>query len=235
MGALDIMNWLKIYDYKNLDGFLRSCKGQGGLGESVLRVTAAHLISVVPSVLILLVYVFFASSTVALTGTGGLGLVSLIGGIGIAGVIGILILGIVMAIIFFLLNNGVIHVIAGMLGGKGKYADLCFLISYVSAALALGGIAFMAVGLAGTVIPCISCILLIVELVFYVYILYANYKVLVVNYGLSSGRAIATLVIDMLLWLVVYTVLIIVLIVIGVLSIASLTSLAGMAGALPKG
>jgi hypothetical protein len=67
MAALDIMNWLKIYDYKNLDGFLRSRKGQGGLGEAVLRVTAAHFISVVPSVLILLAYVFFASSTVALT------------------------------------------------------------------------------------------------------------------------------------------------------------------------
>jgi len=225
VGALDIMNWLKIYDYKNLDGFLRSLKGQGGLGEAILRMLVAHIISAIPSLLILFAYVFLISGMAALSGAQGLALASFIGGIGVAGVVALFVIGLVVSVVSFLLNNGFIHVIAGLLGGRGSYTNLCHLISYISAASAIGTLVFMAVGLAGTIIPCISCILLIAELAWAIYMIYAQFKTIQVNYELSSGRAIATILIQMAFWMVVAFVIFAIILALGIISISSLASL----------
>jgi len=215
VSALDFSKWLKIFDYKNLEGFLRSEKGHGGTGEAVLRFLVSYMVYQVPITLISLVRILFAG---ALLGAASAALGGLVGGVGITATLISFAAGVVLSPLFFLIGNLTQHIIAGALGGRGRYSDFLHLDSYVSAASYLGALAIGIIPQLLTLIPAIgtllggglSCLLIPVAIIFGLYMLYASYKTIQVNYELSGGRAAAAFILNILLWIAIGLVILVI-------------------------
>jgi len=237
---LDINNWLKVFDYKNLEAFLKSQRDKGGMGEAIIRVIASFLVYQVPlTVISIIAVLIFGASAIAST-YGSSSEYSLLGGLiaggGVVLIIVFFFISLILAPIFFVIGNGVLHIIAGLLGGKGKFENLLYLASFVTAASYLASLALEILPALLSLVPSvgdlvaagISCLLLPFGLALWLYILYATYKVLMVTYGLSSGRAIAAIILEFLFWVVLFVLIGLIAFIIFGASLASLGMMGGM-------
>lgn len=201
----DFGKWLKVFDYKNLEGFFRSEQGKGGVLQALGRVAVGYLVFQIPISIIMLILVS--------AGVGGLGMdLAAAGGIAallISSVISTIFFLVLLAV-FFLINNGVYHLIAGILGGKGKYGDFSYISSFIVAAFFLGALPLWILFALSGIVECLallSCVAGVVSIAFFIYMLYAASRAVLINYGLSNGRAIAVVVLNVLFWLVVTAIL----------------------------
>lgn len=240
ISMLDVGKWLKVFDYKNLDNFLKSEKGKGGIGEALTRVIVAFLIYQIPITIIAVISVLILGTTAAAT-YGGNGSTSgvlggLIAGGGIVLIIVFFFASLILAPILFLIGTGVLHVISGLLGGKGTFSNFAYLSSFVAAASYLIGLVLDIIpsllglipGMVGTTLTTlVSCVLAPIGFVAWLYLLFVTYKAIMINYGLSSGRAIASIVLNIIFWVVVAVVLMVIAMLLFGATLASLGVLAG--------
>jgi hypothetical protein len=216
----DVNKWLKIFDYKKLEAFLKSEKGKGGMGEALVRVIAAFLVYQVPLTIIsILAVLIYGASALASTYGSDASTSAILGGLiaggGILLVVGIFIVALILTPIFFLIRNGVLHVICGLLGGKGTFEGLLQLASFITAATLLASLVLDIIPSLLTLVPTIGdlvavgfgCLLLPLGIALWLYMIYATYKALMVNYALSSGRAIAAIIIEIIFWLILFMIL----------------------------
>jgi hypothetical protein len=233
MSAFDYQKWLRIFDYKNIEGFLRSEKGKGTKGDAMGRVAVSQFIYDIPSSLISLLNMIVGGAAVsAIAGA------TLTGGLGVAALAVSVVVDIVMVVLVLLATNWTQHMIAGMLGGKGKYEDLLHLDSLSIAAMNLASIIGLIPeaisvfpGAGKTIGGAMSCILLPFYLVIGAYALYVNYLTVKINYGLESGRAAGAVVLNIIVWLVI--IIVVVLVLAATIGAAVLSGLGGL-GALPN-
>jgi len=231
MSVFDFQKWLRVYDYKNIESFLRSEKGKGTAIEATGRVAVSDLVVEIPSALVSLL-----KAVVAGAGLGAAG-VALMGGLGLAGLAFGTVFSVVFVTVLFLLSNGTQHIIAGMLGGKGKFEDLLHLDSLATAAANLASLVSLIPAIfgimpgSGTLISGgLSCLLLPFWLLLIAYMVYVTYLILKTTYGLDRNRAIGALVLNVVLWAAIAIAIILVL---TALLGAALLGLAG-SGALLK-
>jgi hypothetical protein len=237
----DINKWLKVFDYKNLEAFFKSEKGKGGISQALIRVLAGFLVYQVPLTIIaiLSVLIFGASAMASTYGSDSSGyalLGGLLAGGGTVLVIVLFFISLVLAPIFFIISNGVLHLIAGLLGGKGKFENLLYLASFVTAASYLASLALEILPSLLSLVPSVgdlvavglSCLLIPFGIALWLYILYATYKVLMVTYGLSSGRSIATIILGMIFWVLLFVLIALVAFILFGASLASLGMLGGL-------
>ena len=211
---LDFGKWLKVFDFKNLEGFFSSEKGKGGVGDALITVLVSNLIYQVPIMIISILSVMILGSAAGYSSSA-----ALFGGSIIIASIVLFFISIILEIALFFIMNGTQHIIAGLLGGKGKYGDLLYLDSYIIAASNLVALVLGIIPAVLTLIPgvgtmasgLLSCVLLPIEIIVAIYMLYALYHVLKINYGLSSGRAIGTLALNIILWVIIVAILVLVL------------------------
>jgi hypothetical protein len=231
----DINNWLKVFDYKNLENFLKSEKGKGDLGSAVVRVIAGFLVYQVPLTIISIIAVLiYGASAIASTygtdSTSAALIGSFIAGGGVILVVGLFFLALILTPIFFVIGYGVQHIIAGLLGGRGTFDSFLHLVSFMVAATLLASLALDFIPTLLTLVPTIgdivavglSCLLAPLGIALWLYMLYVNYKVLMVNYNLTSGRAILTIILEILFWIAVIVFLVVMAFVLFGASIASL-------------
>ena len=202
----DFGKWLKIFDYKNLEGFFRSEQGKGGVAKALGRVTVGYLSFWIPVSIIVLILIAIGAEQMG-TGLAAAG--------GIAGAVVSLIMGtlfyLVLLLVFFLINNGIYHLIAGVLGGKGKYGDFSYLASFIVALFFLVLLPLLLLFVLSGAVECLallSCVVGLAGIAFLLYLLYAAHKAVLVNYGLSSGRAAAVVVLNLLFWAIVLAILV---------------------------
>jgi hypothetical protein len=224
----DVEKWLKIFDYKNVENFFKSEKDKGGIGEGIGRMLVGFMIYQIP-VTILNILVMLVVGV-------GVGSMAAFAGLGILGAIIGFVVGLIVALLFFLITNGTQHVIAGVLGGKGSYGSFLHLSSFISAASYLVALVFGVLSIAVELVPIlglIMCVLLPVIFLWILYMIYVSYLSIKVNYALSSGRAAAAFILNIILWVVIFMVLAILLYAILIVPLIGMMGSSSMGGLPP--
>jgi hypothetical protein len=93
---------------------------------------------------------------------------------------------IVLTPLFFVIGVALVHIVAKALGGEGDMGVMAYLLAIVSAPITIASAVFGFIPLLG---PCVALLLSIYGLVL-------NYFAIKVNYSLTSGKAIAVLVVN---------------------------------------
>jgi hypothetical protein len=91
--------------------------------------------------------------------------------------------------LFFLIGTFILHLIAGLLGGQGEYSKFAYLVSTYQAPLTIAGSIFAIIPFLG------GCVSLIITIYSYVETFFA----VKAHYGLTSGRALAVVLIPLIL------------------------------------
>lgn len=225
MSAFDFEKWLRIFDYKNIEAFLRSEKGKGTMGDAVGRVALSQLIYEIPSSLISILKMMAGGAAAGAAAgavlSGGLGIVALLFGV---------VFDLVAVVVLLLAMNWTQHAIAGMLGGKGKYEDLLHLDSLSTAAMNLANIValvpeFIAVlpGPGAAIGGAMGLLLIPFALLLVAYTIYVTYLTVKINYNLETGRAAAAVALNFVLWIAIAVALVL------ALAVAMGATLSGLA------
>ena len=120
--------------------------------------------------------------------------------------------------ILFLASTYTQHTFAGFLGGKGKFEELAYLQGLVTAGFTLASIiglipnALKLIPGTGLVYGFVSCVLFPILLALIIYQLFVTYKNVQLVYGMDSGRAIAAVVLNIVLWGIVALILVFIMI-----------------------
>jgi hypothetical protein len=94
--------------------------------------------------------------------------------------------------VFFLIGTFILHLIATMLGGQGEYSTLAYLFSIFQAPLTIVGSILAIIPFLG---GCVSFLI-------FIYSYVEGYFAVKANYGLSSGRALAVILIPLALLII---------------------------------
>jgi hypothetical protein len=227
---MDIGKWIKLFDYNNLDKFFKAEKEKGSMGESLGRMLVGYLIYTIPISLIVAVALMIYGATESLSSYGQDSTVFLdsLGGMGIAELgmifIGILfVLGIIIEIVVFFMANGLMHLIARALGGKGSFAGFLHYMSYITA---VGFLVMLVLDIIPTsllMLPAVGdvfsqvleCLFTPIGFAGWLYFTYVTVKAIAANYGLSEGRAIATILLSIAVWMIPFVIIFIIALLIG--------------------
>ena len=104
-------------------------------------------------------------------------------------------LAIVTVPVFFLIGTFILHLIAKLLGGQGEYSKFAYLASTFQAPLTIVSSILAIIPLLG------GCVSLLIAI--YGYVL--SYFAIKVNYGLSNGRAVAVILIPLVLLVILFS------------------------------
>ena len=195
----EYQKWLRIFDYKNIDNFLKSEKGKGEIVPAVIVVLVTGLLAAIPSLIgsILYLTILAPSLQAASPGVDPLQYFpSFIGGSPLLTTLVMALAGLIFAPVFFLLGNFVTHQAAIMLGGKGEYKHLVYLNSHIVAATNIFMFVYNTLSIILSIVPCLgllSCPLLITAIAVFIYMLYVYLKSIMINYGLAQNQALMAL------------------------------------------
>ena len=175
LNPLDIMKWLGFFNYRKINGFLNAEEGKGGVIEALLRVILSALIFlIIPSAILGFIEVSVGFS--------------------------------IIFFVFFLVSNILLHVIARIFGGRGNFSHMVHMNSYVAAAMNLAFLVFILASLpfifqyqVPSLLENILRIFAIsITLLFFTYCLYAIHLMAIRVYGLSDGKAMAAVILDII-------------------------------------
>ncbi len=191
-------------------------KEKGTLSDGLKYVLLTSLVVIIVEVLGILLDTFLGMGQ-ALGGVGQQSAIALgaIGGLGALGIVVTIIMIPIVQIISAFIMNGIVYILAKLLGGKGTFENQFYHIAILS-----GGLSVIT-GILGLV-PCVGPLLSFILVVYYLYPLYLLYMGV---HKLSSGRAIALILIPFL-------VIIVLAVIVAVLFAGMMTAMLGtMAGA----
>jgi hypothetical protein len=168
-----LVNLIRNYfNYRNLEAFLSEEKAKTTLKAAIVMVVLAQLVSFFSVVISTLVGALFDPEIAAL-----ISLTSLF----------MFLLEAIIGIVFFFFFSGFLHLLSKLLGGKGTYLELTFVLAVVSLAANLVASPFLLVLEINTFFELIGSLGLLL-LTFYM--IFAQYKTLKAVHGLSKLRAI---------------------------------------------
>lgn len=194
-----IQTWIRVLSSPNEESFVREQESPNATLATALIWTV--IAAVVTAVLGFIQSLLFASSAAGMLGMIEMmdlppesrGVIDQMMGSGLfvgasgAGALA----GILITPIAFLIGVGIIHLIASVLGGKGDFGRYAYLSAAISAPIGIVNAFLAFIPVVG---GCVGFLLLIYSIVL-------NYFAIKVSYSLSSGRAIAVILIPLVVGL----------------------------------
>ena len=213
---IDFGKWMRVFDYNHLEKFFKDEKGKGTIRGAVERIVLATIIAQAPVMIVYLIILFGlgSSSLIAvLMGSSASAGSALLQGVSTPMIAGTIILfsiiGVAISLILFLLTNWTQHMIAKFLGGKGEYSGMLHMLSFVIAMFAIISLVTNLISIGGSTVAggVVNCCIGLFSLATVIYMIYCNYLAVRVNYGLTGGRALGTVILNMLVWVIACAIL----------------------------